>query len=62
MPDHPAVGADTMVIDMVRRFATERLAPWRSAREKAGAIEPEIVRELGELGVFGATTPAKWDG
>jgi hypothetical protein len=33
----------------------------RGARE-AGAIEPDIIRELGELGVFGATTPAQWDG
>jgi butyryl-CoA dehydrogenase len=54
--------ADTLVIDMVRKFATERLAPHAAAREKAGAIEPEIIRELGELGVFGATTPAAWDG
>jgi alkylation response protein AidB-like acyl-CoA dehydrogenase len=47
---------------MGRRFATERLAPGAAAREKAGAIEPEIVAELGELGIFGATTPAQWDG
>jgi alkylation response protein AidB-like acyl-CoA dehydrogenase len=47
---------------MARRFATERLAPGAATREKAGAIEPEIVAELGELGIFGATTPAQWDG
>jgi butyryl-CoA dehydrogenase len=62
MPDHTPIGTDTLVIDMARRFATERLAPGAAAREKAGAIEPEIVRELGELGIFGATTPAQWDG
>src|SRR6201995_2708710 len=62
MPDHTPVGTDSLVIDMARRFATERLAPGAAAREKAGAIEPEIIRELGELGVFGATTPAEWDG
>src|ERR1700759_1598751 len=62
MPDHTPIGAASLVIDMVRRFATERLAPGAAAREKAGAIEPEIVSELGELGVFGATPPAKWDG
>ncbi|HEX4172549.1 MAG TPA: acyl-CoA dehydrogenase family protein [Acetobacteraceae bacterium] len=62
MPDHTPVGADSLVIDMVRRFASERLAPNAAAREKAGAIEPDIIRELGELGVFGATTPAQWDG
>jgi butyryl-CoA dehydrogenase len=62
MPDSIQPGADTLVIDMVRRFATERLAPGAAAREKAACIEPEIVRELGELGIFGATTPAQWDG
>ena len=53
---------DSIVIDMVRRFSQDRLAPHAAAREKAGAIEPEIIRELGELGIFGATTPARWDG
>ena len=43
MPDHTPIGADSLVIDMARRFATERLAPGAAAREKAGAIEPEIV-------------------
>jgi butyryl-CoA dehydrogenase len=62
MPDSIQPGTDTLVIDMVRRFATERLAPGAAAREKAGCIEPEIIRELGELGIFGATTPAQWDG
>jgi hypothetical protein len=62
MPDHTPVGTDTIVIDMVRKFATDRLAPGAAAREKAGAIEPEIIRELGELGILGATTPAQWDG
>jgi alkylation response protein AidB-like acyl-CoA dehydrogenase len=62
MPDHSYPDADTIVIDMVRKFAQERLGPNAAAREKAGTIEPEIIRELGELGVFGATTPAKWDG
>jgi butyryl-CoA dehydrogenase len=67
MPDHSPTAADTLtadtlVIDMVRRFAQERLAPHAAAREKAGRIEPEIIRELGELGVFGATTPEQWGG
>ncbi|HEY1930520.1 MAG TPA: acyl-CoA dehydrogenase family protein [Acetobacteraceae bacterium] len=62
MPDYSPYGTDTIVIDMVRRFAQERLAPQAAAREKAGRIEPEIIRELGELGVFGATTPAQWGG
>jgi len=62
MSDQIAPAADNLVIDMIRKFAQERLAPHAAAREKAGAIEPEIIRELGELGVFGATTPARWGG
>jgi hypothetical protein len=62
MPDHMPFGTDTLVIDMVRKFSAERLAPGAAAREKAGAIEPEIIAEMGELGIFGATTPTKWDG
>ena len=62
MSDQIAPATDTLVIDMIRRFSQERLAPHAAAREKAGAIEPEIIRELGELGVFGATTSAQWGG
>ncbi len=55
-------GADTLIVDMARKFAQERLAPGAAAREKAGKIEPEIIRELGELGFLGATTSAEWGG
>jgi alkylation response protein AidB-like acyl-CoA dehydrogenase len=54
--------ADTMVVDMARKFAEERLAPGAAAREKAKRIEPEIIAELGELGFLGATTSAEWGG
>jgi len=62
MPDSISPSGDTIIIDMVRKFAADRLAPLAASRERAGRIEPEIIRELGELGIFGATTPAKWDG
>jgi butyryl-CoA dehydrogenase len=62
MPDSLPVYGDTIIVDMIRKFSQERLAPLAAEREKAGRIEPEIIRELGELGVFGATTPAVWDG
>jgi alkylation response protein AidB-like acyl-CoA dehydrogenase len=55
-------GADTLVVEMAQRFAQDRLAPHAAAREKAGAIEPEIIAEMGELGFLGATTPADWGG
>jgi alkylation response protein AidB-like acyl-CoA dehydrogenase len=62
MPDSIFHHGDTLIIDMVRRFSQERLAPLAAEREKQRRIEPEIIAELGELGIFGATTPAEWDG
>ncbi len=53
---------DPLVIEMARNFSQERLAPGAAAREKAKRIEPEVIAELGELGILGATTPAAWDG
>jgi alkylation response protein AidB-like acyl-CoA dehydrogenase len=47
---------------MAHKFAQDRLAPGAAAREKAGAIEPAIIAELGELGFLGATTSGDWDG
>ena len=59
MPDGFSFHGDS---NMVRKFSQERLGPLAAEREKAGRIEPEIVRELGELGILGATTSADWDG
>jgi alkylation response protein AidB-like acyl-CoA dehydrogenase len=67
MPDALNLGGDsgagdTLVVEMAARFARDRLEPGAAAREKAGAIEPEIVRELGELGFLGAAVSAQWGG
>ncbi|MBS0560626.1 MAG: acyl-CoA dehydrogenase family protein [Proteobacteria bacterium] len=62
MLDSPAFAPDSLVVDMARKFAAERLAPHAAEREKAKRIEPEIIAELGELGFLGATTSAAWDG
>ncbi len=62
MADSNSQYGDSLIIDMVRKFSQDRLAPLAAAREKAGRIEPEVIAELGELGIFGATTPADWDG
>jgi alkylation response protein AidB-like acyl-CoA dehydrogenase len=62
MPDSISPNGDTLIIDMVRRFSQDRLSPLAAEREKNKRIEPEIIAELGELGIFGATTPAEWDG
>ena len=62
MPDGFQFNGDSIIVDMVRKFSQDRLAPFAAAREKAARIEPEIVRELGDLGILGATTAAEWDG
>jgi butyryl-CoA dehydrogenase len=62
MPDSISVTGDALIVDMVRRFAQDRLAPQAAEREKAARIEPDIIRELGELGILGATTPTEWGG
>jgi alkylation response protein AidB-like acyl-CoA dehydrogenase len=61
MLDSP-IAADTLVVDMARKFSEERLAPHADERAKAKRIEPEIIAELGELGFLGATTSAEWGG
>ncbi len=62
MPDYTSFGGDNLVIEMARRFSADRLAPRAAAREAEKRIEPEIIREMGELGFLGATTSAEWDG
>ena len=51
-----------MIRDMARDYAQSRLAPGAAAREKAGAIEPEVVSELAELGFLGMTIDPDWGG
>lgn len=51
----------TMVRDMVRAFAKDKVAPYAKAWEKTGI--PQIVfDEMASLGLFGMTVPEEWDG
>ena len=45
-----------------RRFAEEQLAPTRRSRENAHAIDPELIRALGDQGLLGINVPARWGG
>lgn len=47
----------SMIADMARQFAADRLAPKAADREAAGLIEPEIIQEMGQLGFLGMTVP-----
>ncbi|MEH2476566.1 cyclohexanecarboxyl-CoA dehydrogenase [Nitrobacteraceae bacterium AZCC 2161] len=48
--------------DLARRFTRERLAPYYQARETAGVMDRQLVREMGSLGLLGADLPEKFDG
>ncbi|MFK7943012.1 MAG: acyl-CoA dehydrogenase family protein [Paracoccaceae bacterium] len=52
----------TMIRDAARDYSQTRLAPTAMAREKAGAIEPDVITELGELGFLGMTIDPDWGG
>ncbi len=45
------------LIETARRFGRNRLAPGYREREKAGCIERDVVREMGELGFLGPELP-----
>ena len=52
----------TLIRDTARDYAQTRLAPTAAAREKAGRIEEDVIRELGELGFLGMTIDPDWGG
>ncbi len=43
--------------ETARRFAADRLAPGYQAREKAGAFDRELLRDMGRLGLIGIDLP-----
>jgi len=51
-----------MIRESAARFAEQRLAPNSRKWEAAGAVEPEVLREMGELGFMGMTVPEEYDG
>lgn len=51
-----------MVRDMVREFATERIAPGAAARDESGEFPHDIFKELGELGLLGMLVPEEYGG
>ena len=48
--------------DVARQFARTRLAPYYAAREKQERLEPELFREMGELGMIGSGLPEEFGG
>jgi cyclohexanecarboxyl-CoA dehydrogenase len=48
--------------EAARRFARERLLPLYQQREAAAAIEPGLMREMGDLGLLGMDLPEQYGG
>ena len=52
----------TALREMARKFASEKLAPGYKARERAGAFGPDILREMGSLGLIAPELPEELGG
>ena len=55
-------GEERMVLDAARAYAQERLAPRVLEAFRREATDPAIFREMGELGLLGATIPEEFGG
>jgi len=51
-----------LIRESAARFAEQRLAPNSRAWEAAQAIDPQVLREMGELGFMGMTVAERWNG
>jgi alkylation response protein AidB-like acyl-CoA dehydrogenase len=51
-----------MIRESAARFAEQRLAPNSRRWEAAGAVDPGVLREMGQLGFMGMTVPEKYNG
>lgn len=52
----------TMVRDMARAFAQDRLAPTAAERDRSGAFPKTELAEMGALGLLGMLVPEEFDG
>ncbi|MGP1397759.1 MAG: acyl-CoA dehydrogenase family protein [Inquilinaceae bacterium] len=52
----------TMIRDMARDFARERLAPHAAEWDRTSTFPADAVAEMGRLGLMGVTVPEDWDG
>ncbi|MEJ2184785.1 MAG: acyl-CoA dehydrogenase [Gemmatimonadota bacterium] len=53
---------EQMFRDMVRQFAEERIAPLTPDMDRDGKLDPDLVRELFELGLMGIEIPEQYGG
>lgn len=53
---------DIMIRDTARRFAREKLAPFGREWDKTGEFPPQLLTEMGALGLFGLLLPEAYGG
>ncbi len=58
----PLTEEQTLIQDLARRFAAERLAPFAAQWDRDHAFPAEAVAGLGELGFMGMLVPDEWGG
>jgi len=51
-----------MIRDMARDFARERIAPNAAQWDRDKQFPAEVLREMGELGLYGMVVPEEWGG
>ncbi len=51
-----------LLVETVRAFARERIAPIAAAHDESGEFPTDTVREMAELGLFGIPFPTELDG
>ncbi|MCW8970408.1 MAG: acyl-CoA dehydrogenase family protein [Rhodospirillales bacterium] len=52
----------TLISDMARNFAQERLAPNAAEWDRTSTFPADAIREMGELGFLGMLVPEEWGG
>ena len=52
----------TLIREMARSFAAERLAPGAAERDRTAAFPAAEIAEMGALGLMGMCVPPDWDG
>lgn len=56
------MGVDSSLVEAVRRFVGERIAPESPRWNRSGHVPDEVFKDMGELGLFGLLVPPEYGG
>ena len=62
MSFHQLTEEQVMIRDMARDFARRELAPRSEKWDREGWVDDDVIRQMGELGLFGMTVSEAWGG